>query len=118
MGGPVVSSGKLRERVEWQQRSQVASASGHMSNSWATTRTLWAQVVPLNGRERFTADQPVSDITHRVFIRTPLTGPIPAAEDRLRFKGTRILEITQAINRNERERLMELICTEENTNHG
>ena len=116
MGGPVVSAGKLRHRVVWQVREQLQSAkSGAVSIGWSGGKTLWAQVQPINGRERFTADQAVSEISHRVFIRTPASGPRPNAEDRLKFGG-RILNITQSIDRDERGRMMELLCTEENTN--
>lgn len=112
MSGPVVSAGKLRHRISWQQRSGAQSASGAVSNSWSTIRTFWASVNPINGRERMTADQPVADISHRVFIRTP-KGARPKPKDRFLF-GSRQLEITQAIDRDERARMMELLCTEEN----
>lgn len=106
-----VDAGKLRTRVEIQNRTTARDGYGDALETWGTAATVWAEVVPLSGRELWAAQQAQADVTTRVRIRyrsdvtvTPRT--------RLRI-GTRILNVQAAVDVDGRNRLLELLCVEE-----
>jgi len=65
-----LDAGRLTERVTIQARKGVRSATGaRTAEAWTTLATVWAEVLPLAGREGWNARQVDSEITHRVVIR-------------------------------------------------
>lgn len=63
------SIGKLRHRVELQTATDTTAASGQISQTWATTLTVWADVRPVSAYESFQAQQLQAEITHRIRCR-------------------------------------------------
>lgn len=108
-----MNSGKLRHRVQIQydeNHGVVDSQGGPQAASWVTLGTRWANVLPLTSRERFTARQVQSDVTHKVEMHydpTLATKPVY----RLLYKS-RALEIDSVVNVDERNRELHLMCKE------
>jgi SPP1 family predicted phage head-tail adaptor len=62
-------AGTLNKRVILQTVTETRTASGGATDSWANTATLWAAIRPLQGRERFAAQQVSGTLTTEVEIR-------------------------------------------------
>lgn len=103
----LTGAGKLRHRVVIQQEGTATpDGGGGYTQGWTTFATVWAAVEPLTGREGLQAQALESAVTHRVTIRA-LSGVTAAM--RLSFNGT-IYNIRSVIDREERDRFMELMC--------
>jgi SPP1 family predicted phage head-tail adaptor len=103
-----MNAGQLRERITVQTPTETITASGEASVTWTTLATRWAEVVPLAGRELFTARQVQPEVTHRVRLRR-LAGITTKMQ--LLYRG-RILKILSAIDVGERRVSCELMCKE------
>lgn len=57
MATPHIDPGQLNQLVQLQTRSAGTDALGQSSAAWTTVATLWAQAMPLRGREFFAAAQ-------------------------------------------------------------
>lgn len=103
-----MNAGSLRHRVTIQQRAATQDGFGEPSDTWTDIATVWANVQPLRGEERFTAQQMQAAIDHKVTMRyrAPLS-----AQNRLMF-GARILDIESVVNIDERNRTLEVFCKE------
>lgn len=63
-------SGKLRYRVSVQDRTEtVDEKTGAITHTWATERTVYANVEPLSGRERMEAQQVQADTSYKITMR-------------------------------------------------
>lgn len=65
----MIDAGRLNRRIIIQQR--VQSLNSHRENvyTWATFLQLWAEVLPLRGREFFAASQGQEEVTTKFRIR-------------------------------------------------
>lgn len=102
-------AGRLNKRVSLQTLANTTDGGGGFTQAWSTTATLWAHVEELAGREGFEAQQIASHLTHRVTIRYR-TGVTP--QQRLLY-GSRALKIESAVNPDQRNEMLELMCVEE-----
>lgn len=59
----------MDQRVTLQQRSVTKNGIGEEIVTWSDVATIWAEVVPLRGREFFAANQVQQDADIRVRIR-------------------------------------------------
>lgn len=64
-----MKSGKLDRRITIQSRVETPNSIGEVVISYATFAQVWAEVVPLRGREYFTAAQTVPEAQLRIRIR-------------------------------------------------
>jgi SPP1 family predicted phage head-tail adaptor len=101
-----VNAGALRNRVTL-ERSGDPSNWG-VTAAWSTFATVWAKVEPVSGREYVEGRLIQSELTHKVTIRY-LSGV--KADMRVNFEG-RYLKIFAVRNVGERNRELELDCTE------
>lgn len=62
-------AGDLDRRVTIQQRTDTQDSYGEPIAAWADLAEVWAQVTPVRGVERLTAEQLTSDVTTRFRIR-------------------------------------------------
>lgn len=60
---------RLRHRVLLQQEVLTDDDSGGFTRSWQDVATLWAEVLPLEGAERFVAGQVAEMAAYRVRLR-------------------------------------------------
>lgn len=101
-------AGRLNKRVILQTVSNATDGGGGVTETWADTVTLWAQIEELSGSESYEAQQVASRLTHKVTIRYRDVNP----QQRLKY-GTRILQIRGKINPGQRNESLELLCEEE-----
>ena len=65
-----MQAGKLRHRVQLQQKEQTQNPqTGAMVDTWNTVATVWASVEPLSAREFIAAGASQSSVTTRITIR-------------------------------------------------
>ena len=101
-------AGLLRNRIELQEKLETRDPSGGTTREWVTKRTVWAQILPLRGQERFEAQQVEGRTTMKIRIRwySPLDSTWRAK------KGSRIFNIVSVLNITEGRFTHELHCTE------
>jgi SPP1 family predicted phage head-tail adaptor len=105
----MIAAGRRRKLVTIEEPVEGAQdAFGQPAVTWQTVTKAWAAVEPFSGSERFTAGQVQAEVTHRVTILYR-TGITPRCRIVL---GDRTLQIAAVVNRQERDRELELLCTE------
>jgi SPP1 family predicted phage head-tail adaptor len=104
--------GKLRQRIQIQQNNAGSpDAYGEKTASWTTIATVWASVEPLAGREYLQALQVKASSMHRVRMRWSQVFTL-TPRHRILLRSTRVLEINSVNNVDERNRELEVMCTE------
>jgi len=103
-----MQSGQLRKRLTIQQRSTAQDSYGQPLTAWADVATVWGAVEPLNGRELLAAEAVQSEITHQVVMRYR---PGITAKMRVLY-GSRVFDIQNVLDENERHRMLTLLCLE------
>ena len=104
-----MQAGKLRHRIQIQHKTDVINEIGGNAPTWATFLTIYANVLPANGREIFNAQQVVADVTHHIQIRRQTTAITPA--HRIQHKS-RTFEIKSVIEKDERLREQMIMAKE------
>jgi len=100
--------GKLRHRIEIERCTETPDATGHPVKAWANFASVWAEVLPLAGRELTSAKQIDAQATHQVNIRH-----CAGVTQAMRVKhGTRYFSINHVSDVEGRGREMQLLCTE------
>lgn len=107
-------AGLIRQRITIESATEAANATGELIPTWSALATRWASVEPLQGRERFAAQQVQPETDHRIRLRydTALTGLKPKM--RVKFE-TRVFDVLAVLNLEERNREFELLCREVTT---
>ena len=104
-----MNPGALRHPITIEQPQLTRDTTGEAMETWVDFARVRAAIEPLAGRELFLAQQVNATLSHRVTLRY-LAGVLPTM--RVRY-GTRVLLIAAPpINKNERNRELELLCTE------
>lgn len=98
----------MRQRVTLQRLTETPDAFSQAQPTWTDVGTFWAKVKGASGKEVAIARQLQAQVTHSVTMR--YIGVITPA-DRFLYAG-RLLNITEAINVDERKREWQLLCTE------
>lgn len=106
-------AGRLNKRVAIQEYASTSDGGGGTTQTWATITngTVWARVSPLDGVERFQAQQVQGTLTHEIEIRyrSDVTTKM-----RVSYDG-RFFYISQPpINKDEKGESLVLICEERN----
>ena len=101
--------GRLRHKVTIMRVTKTPDGKGGFTRTWAAGENVWADVVPSSSRERFYAGQVDADATHKVTIRQT---PNIDIEDII-LLGARNLHVVGLRNIEERNRMIELRCKEE-----
>lgn len=94
--------------VTLQRRGTTQDSAGQVVETWTEIQKAWASIDPIVGREYFNASGERAEVTHRVKIHY---GPTVAPRDRVLY-GSRVFDIKSGINIEERNRDLELMCTE------
>ena len=103
-------AGQLRHLLTIQTPTDSVDATGAVKSSWATLTTVWGAVWPVTAKEYIAAGQIFTNLTHRVRIR--YTDSTMTTKCRVRF-GDRYLDIRGIVNSEERDEMLDLMCTEE-----
>ena len=101
-------AGTLRHRIVIQRATSAPDAAGQQIKTWATWNTVWAMIVPLQGRELVAAEQAQSETTVHIRIRY-LDGLLTT--DRVLW-DSRYFAINGIVNPGERNIEMQLLCKE------
>lgn len=108
MGKCCTDVSKMRHRVIIQSVSQVSDGQGGFTETWTDGATVWCSILPLRGFEKFQAMQMETPVTHEIVMRY--------RSDVTTFKrlksGTRIFQITEALNVEERGWFLQIIARE------
>ena len=108
-----IYAGRLRHRLQVQARSEAADSFGEPLSTCLDSAQLWAAVIPLSGDELVEAQRVIAETTHRIETRwgAPVT-----ARSRLIYRQTgraeRVFEVLAAVNVEERNRELHLMCRE------
>ncbi len=102
-------AGRLRHRIELQRQTETTDETGQTNESWQTYARPWAEIIPLSEREYLSQSGDRAELTHRVTIRCRT--PLPAPRDRVKH-GDRLFDIVGVVNVDERNRFLNLRCTE------
>lgn len=103
--------GRLRHRITLQSPGGTRDEVGERTTTWNDVATVWASVEPLSTGERHVAAQAHAFVTHRVTIRYDSLVAAIDASWRVLF-GARVLTIEGVRNLEERNSVIELVCTE------
>jgi len=110
MSDPIVRSGDLRHRVTIQERTYEYNEARDRVEAWTDVVSVWAFVRPASSKEAIIANQLKAQIYHSVTMRWPGSTAI-TPQMRIKF-GDRILNITQVMNRDSRNYLLDILATE------
>lgn len=102
------ASSRLRHRLTLQQLVQTPDSAGGYTASWDDVAQLWAEILPINGRERLFAGKVQAETTHRISIR--YRNDISTSH-RLVFES-RVFNIRAIMNEHERDDMLELLVEE------
>lgn len=106
-----MEAGKLRARVELQTNATSEDALGGQGSSWTTTATCWGELRPQAGAgtgELLTADMLRAGLAVVIVIRYR-----SGVTSKMRAKlGSRIFEIGSVVNVGERNKELQLVCSE------
>lgn len=105
-------AGRLRHKVTLELPGTATESrfGAPSTGGWSEWRTVWARIVPLNGTERFQAQQMFDKVDHRIETRW-----VPGVTADMRVgMGQRVFEIEAALNVDELDRELHLMCHEIN----
>lgn len=103
-----IRAGELRHRVTIQAEDRQDDGQGGYTPMWRDVETVLASIQPISGNEALVARQLQDTVTHKVVMRYR---PGITAAMRLKF-GTRLFNIREVRNYDERNRRLELRCVE------
>ncbi len=108
-----MSAGKLDRRLTIQRRVTTLDSYGQQSTGWTNIATVWGNVKPVGGREKMRSGALESTLTHTVMVRyrTDLMPAIEADAWRILY-GSRVLQITKAMDRDDARRYIIFDCIE------
>lgn len=103
-----IQAGRLRTRIDIQQPVRTPDRAGGFTQNWSTMTTVWAEILPLSGKEVFEQMRLQSKISHKITIRhrDGVTGAM-----RIKAGGT-IYLIKAIINPRNLNESLELYCEE------
>ncbi len=89
-----MKAGALRHKVIIEKPTEVTNSIGEIITTWSTFATVWAEILPLSGKEYWSSKQVNSEVTGKIRIRYK-SGITP----KMRVKyGTRIFNIEAIMN--------------------
>ena len=100
-----------RHKVTIQQPSTGKNSAGAPAPAWSTLAIRWAGIKPLSGREYIAAQAAQSKTSHEIRMRWDSTVSATVPKMRVVY-GARTFEIISAVNENERNKTLVLMCEE------
>jgi len=106
-------AGTLTRLINIQARTVTTDSFGGQAQTWTTLKAVYAWIEALSGNERVAAMSYSTDVSHRVTVRYDaiFDDPRIVATYRIQY-GARIFNIEAALNMDEGNRTIELICSE------
>lgn len=105
--------GDLRKRVDLQQRSTAQDDYGQQLTSWNTLFSTWANIEPVSGAQLDRARSIYNETSHKVHLRwRPQLNDVRKVGSYRIFYAGRIFDVGASLNLDERNRMVELLCSE------
>lgn len=84
----------LNRKLVLEEAVRVPDGAGGFTQAWTPLGTLWAEVKPGSGREKFVAGVTRSSVPHRITVRGAPVGASNRPKPDQRFReGTRLFRI-------------------------
>ncbi len=103
----MTTTGSMRERVEIQRATTLSDGAGGNSRFWVKLITVWAEVLPLQGKEAVLNESLQGVQAYRVMIRHR---PTVIVQDRLLWRGA-LLNIISTGDPDGRRTWTEILAT-------
>lgn len=103
--------GERRHRVVFQRATETQDAFGEPDKTWATLCTSWAFIGPIRGAERFSANEVLAEVDHRIVTRYRSELSALSPKDRATWNG-HTFDIRAVINRDSRNVDLEILAKE------
>lgn len=108
-------TGELKHRVALQVGTTTNSGSfSEPTTTWATSRTVWAKVEPIRGREQMEHGIAEAEVDYRVWVRWSRSIS-PDAQMRVQWTrdgNTRTFDVLSAVEMGAAKEWLELMCKE------
>lgn len=102
-------AGRMRFRVQIQQRSTSLDSYGQVADSWSTLATVWADCRTMSGKEFRESGAIQAENTVEFLCRWPFDQWTPAAELRIVFRDVQY-DVISSMNKGERNRELLFVC--------
>ena len=103
-----VRAGQMRHKITIESVVETRTGSGAITESWETFKTVRAEVLPVSGREYFSAQTTNAQNTVKFNIRY-----VPNIDSKMRINyDSRIFDIQNIINYRERNHAMTIMGVE------
>lgn len=99
--------GGMRYRVELQRNMAVKDDEGFTQNIWQTEHTVWADIVPISGREFLQSGTETAEVTFKIYIRW-----IENVDADMRVKCGENIYLLTAVLGNKRKGMLTLMAKE------
>jgi SPP1 family predicted phage head-tail adaptor len=103
-----INPGEFRHIITFQKKSGEQNDYGEVIDHWEDITTTRAAVYPISGKEFFSAEKINGEVTHKVNLRYL---PNISTDMRVKF-GERSFNIESAINFQEKNTILQLLCKE------
>ncbi len=102
-------AGQLRHEIIIQSAETTPNDLGEAVETWSTFAAVRAAIIPINGKEYFSAGQEQSNVSHKITMRY-----LPDVNTKMRILfGSRVYNIKSVINFQERGRELQLMVIED-----
>ena len=93
-GYEIMKAGNLRHYITIEQQTETFNSEGELIITWTTFKSVWAEILPLVGREYWSSKQVNAETTGKLRTRY-----YPGITPKMRIKfGNRYFEILGVIN--------------------
>ena len=111
-----MSIGGMRHKLKIQSTTRTSDDGGGASRTYANVATVFGSIEPESGSERFFGDQLEGVVTHIITIRfrRGITHANRIVYEYIRSgqKYTRIFNVKRVINKDTKDKFLELLCQE------
>lgn len=111
-----MEAGRLRFRVDLERPVETQNDLGEPEQAWKTFRTIWADIEPLSGQERFAMKQTKAEVDTKIIARASAArGVTPKMRVSYYDRETaqrRVFDIEAVIDWRNRKVMRELHCKE------
>lgn len=102
-------AGKLRFRIEIDQPAPTTDAAGGEVPGFTLYETVWADILPMKGRERTASEQVVAEVDTRIIVRWSPRIDAVGAKWRIRHAGV-VYDVKFLGHLGLRQREVEIMC--------
>ncbi|MDE1901664.1 MAG: phage head closure protein [Alphaproteobacteria bacterium] len=102
--------GDMRKQISIQQEQPTPDGAGGYALAWVTLATVWADIMPVSGRETFAAAHLEGRVTHKITLRW--RGDVAITSDMRVLYNTRAFNIHAVMNNDESDHFITILAEE------